>query len=144
MELTLKRIIAYCIDGLIVGLPSLLISLVLGFVRLVLSLLPFMGFLRHPFWAFSVTSVVVYIVCESIGLMVFKTTIGKYFMNLRVRSIDGDVSNFRFILRTIVKAFFAQSYLFILTIISLLIMIFRDSHSSLHDMLARTEVYEMD
>ncbi len=144
MELTLKRIIAYCIDGLIVGLPSLLISLVLGFVRLVLSLLPFMGFLRHPFWAFSVTSVVVYIVYESIGLMVFKTTIGKYFMNLRVRSIDGDVSNFRFILRTIVKAFFAQSYLFILTIISLLIMIFRDSHSSLHDMLARTEVYEMD
>ena len=82
MELTLKRIIAYCIDGLIVGLPSLLISLVLGFVRLVLSLLPFMGFLRHPFWAFSVTSVVVYIVYESIGLMVFKTTIGKYFMNL--------------------------------------------------------------
>ena len=144
MELTLKRIIAYCIDGLIVGLPSLLISLVLGFVRLVLSLLPFMGFLRHPFWAFSVTSVVVYIAYESIGLMVFKTTIGKYFMNLRVRSIDGDVSNFRFILRTIVKAFFAQSYLLILTIISLLIMIFRDSHSSLHDMLARTEVYEMD
>ena len=144
MELTLKRIIAYCIDGLIVGLPSLLISLVLGFVRLVLSLLPFMGFLRHPFWAFSVTSVVVYIAYESIGLMVFKTTFGKYFMNLRVRSIDGDVSNFRFILRTIVKAFFAQSYLFILTIISLLIMIFRDSHSSLHDMLARTEVYEMD
>lgn len=58
MELTIKRIIAYCIDGLIVGLPSLAISLVFGFIRLIFSLLPFMGFLRHPFWAFSVTSVV--------------------------------------------------------------------------------------
>ena len=144
MELTIKRIIAYCIDSLIVGLPSLILSLVFGFVRLILSLLPFMGFLRHPFWAFSVTSVVVYIVYESIGLIAFKTTIGKYFMNLRVRSIDSGVSNFRFILRTIIKAIFSQSYLFILTIISLLIMVFKDKHSSLHDILARTEVYEMD
>lgn len=144
MELTIKRIIAYCIDSLIVGLPSLILSLVFGFVRLILSLLPFMGFLRHPFWAFSMTSVVVFIVYESIGLIAFKTTIGKYFMNLRVRSIDSAVSNFRFILRTIIKAIFSQSYLFILTIISLLIMAFKDNHSSLHDILARTEVYEMD
>ena len=144
MELTIKRIIAYCIDGLIVGLPSLVISLVFGFIRLILSLLPFMGFLRHPFWAFSVTSVVVFILYESIGLIVFKTTIGKYFMNLRVRSIDSDVSNFRFILRTIFKAIFSQSFLFILTILSLVIMVVKDKHSSLHDMLARTEVYEMD
>jgi uncharacterized RDD family membrane protein YckC len=144
MELTIKRIIAYCIDGLIVGIPSLVLSLVFGFIRLIFSLLPFMGFLRHPFWAFSVTSVVVYILYESIGLIAFKTTVGKYFMNLRVRSIDSDVSNFRFILRTIFKALFSQSFLFILTILSLVIMVVKDKHSSLHDMLARTEVYEMD
>jgi len=144
MELTIKRVIAYCIDGLVVGLPSLILSLVFGIMRIILSLLPFMGFLRHPFWAFQSTSFILFIVYESIALIAFKTTIGKYLMHIKVRSIDSDISNFRYILRTVVKGLFAQSFLFLLSLISLFIMIFNDKHSSLHDMIARTEVYEMD
>lgn len=144
MELTIKRVIAYCIDGLVVGIPSLVLSLVFGIMRIILSLLPFMGFLRHPFWAFQTTTFLLFIVYESIALIAFKTTIGKYLMHIKVRSLDADISSFRYILRTLIKALFTQSYLFLLTIISLLIMIFNDKRSSLHDMVARTEVYEMD
>lgn len=144
MELTIKRVLAYCIDGLVVGIPSLILSLVFGIMRIILSLLPFMGFLRHPFWAFQSTTFILFIAYESIALIAFKTTIGKYLMHIKVKSLDSDISNFRYILRTIVKALFAQSYLFLLTLISLFIMIFNDKHSSLHDMIARTEVYEMD
>lgn len=144
MELTIKRVIAYCIDGLVIGIPSLVLSLVFGIMRIILSLLPFMGFLRHPFWAFQTTTFLLFIVYESIALIAFKTTIGKYLMHIKVRSLDADISSFRYILRTLIKALFTQSYLFLLTIISLLIMIFNDKRSSLHDMVARTEVYEMD
>lgn len=144
MELTIKRVIAYCIDGLVVGLPSLVLSLVFGIMRIIFSLLPFMGFLRHPFWAFQSTTFILFIAYESIALIAFKTTVGKSLMHIKVRSLDSDISSFRYILRTIVKALFSQSYLFLLTIISLLIMIFNNKRSSLHDMVARTEVYEMD
>ena len=144
MELTIKRIIAYCIDGLVVGIPSLILSIVFGIMRILFSLLPFMGFLRHPFWAFQATTFLLFIAYESIALIAFKTTVGKYLMHIKVRSLDSDISNFRYILRTLVKALFAQSFLFLLSIISLLIMVLNDKHSSLHDKIARTAVYEMD
>lgn len=144
MELTIKRVIAYCIDGLVVSVPSLILALMFGIMRLVFSVLPFMGFLRHPFWAFQTTTFLIFIAYESIALIAFKTTVGKYLMHIKVKSLDYEVSNFRFILRTVFKALFAQSYLFLFTIISLLVMIFNDKHSSLHDMIARTAVYEMD
>lgn len=144
MELTFKRVIAYFIDGVVVGIPTVILSIVFGVMRLVLSFLPFMNFLRHPFWAFQTTAFILFIAYESIALIAFKTTIGKYLMHIRVKSLDTDVSNFRYVLRTLVKALFSQSYLFLLTLVSFFIMIFNDKHSSLHDMIARTAVYEMD
>ena len=144
MELLIKRIIAHLIDSVLVGIPSFVFNLIFSLFRILLSILPFMGWLNHPFWRFQLTSTVFFVIYEIIALSVFKTTIGKSLMRLKVRTIDLPSSNFRLVLRSLFKALFTNMFFWIFSLISVLIILMQDSRSSLHDRLARTEVYNVD
>lgn len=144
MELLIKRIIAHIIDSVIVGIPSLVFNMIFALIRILFSILPFMGWLNQPFWRFQFTSTIFFVIYEIIALTVFKTTIGKSLMRLKVRTIDLPSSNFRLILRSLFKGLFTNMFFWIFSLISLLIILTQDAKSSLHDRLARTEVYNVD
>lgn len=144
MELLIKRIIAHFIDSVLVGIPSFVFNLIFSIFRVLLSILPFMGWLNQPFWRFQLTSTLFFVIYEIIALTVFKTTIGKSLMRLKVRTIDLPSSNFRLVLRSLFKALFTNMFFWVFSLISLLIILTQDSKSSLHDRLARTEVYNVD
>ena len=144
MELLIKRIIAHLIDSVLVGIPSFVFNLIFSVFRILLSILPFMGWLNQPFWRFQLTSTIFFVIYEIIALSVFKTTIGKSLMRLKVRTVDLPSSNFRLILRSLFKALFTNMFFWVFSLISLLIILTQDAKSSLHDRLARTEVYNVD
>ena len=142
MTLATKRILATLTDHLVLLIPSMILSFALSTVNWFMALLP--G-LRIFGWFLSLVpsvSTLLFIAYETVSLSTFGTTVGKRLFRLKVESLDGEMSTFRWFLRSAAKSFSFYWIFTILGIFSLYLMLFRDATSSLHDRLVRSHVHE--
>jgi hypothetical protein len=144
MSRTVRRLLAHIIDALLVGIPISLLFFSFNVLRFIINLLPFIQLPGRTFFAFQANTVLFLMVYEMIALSLFKTTIGKSLMNLRITSVDFGTSRFRIIVRSALKALVSQSALFILLIVSVIMMFRSEGKSSLYDMMMRTEMVDVD
>ena len=144
MSRIVRRLLAHIIDALLVGIPISLLLFSLNLVRFFINLLPFIQLPGRTFFAFQANTVLFLMAYEMIALSLFKTTVGKSLMNLRIQTLDYSHSRFRIIVRSALKALVSQSALFILLIVSVIMMFRSEGTSSLYDMMMRTEIVDVD
>ncbi len=148
MELVIRRILANIIDHIIIAIPTFVLGILL-FVfsvlfRVLFWFLPWNWMISNPFWAFTGSVSILYILYETLSLYAMKTTIGKKLMNLEVRAIDGTLDGWTCLLRSTVKELIfgaSKSPLFLLGILSLVYTLIADNHSSFHDIAAKTRIW---
>ena len=143
MELAVKRLIAFIIDGLIISVPTLILTIVLGILRLIISLIPIIRIFRGLF-AISAIGITLFFIYEVIGLYIFKTTIGKKLVGLEVLGLQpkGKTDIWTILLRSFIKAISVTGPLAFLTVINGVYMLVRDEHGSIHDVIAGSSVWE--
>ncbi len=88
-DLWLKRVIAYIIDAIIVGIAAGIISLILFLIIGVGIGLTFFGSILYPFSAFTGVSGLLFVAYFTLADYYYHRTIGKSLMNLRVTTTDG-------------------------------------------------------
>ena len=141
MELIIKRIMATIIDEIIVCIPAAVIAGILSLMNYLLSLFPFMSFIRHPAWIFQIVVSLIFIVYETIALYMFKTTIGKSLLNLKVKPLDDKLDFWDCLSRSTIKSIGLSAPFFLISIISAVYMAAGDAHSSIHDIAAKTRIW---
>lgn len=143
MELAIKRLIAFAIDGLIISIPTLILTIVLGILRLIISLIPIVRVLRGLF-AISAIGITLFFFYEVICMFLFQTTVGKRIVGLEVLGLQpkGEPDIWTILLRSFVKAISITGPLAFLTVVNGIYMIVKDEHSSIHDMIAGSSVWE--
>lgn len=144
MNLLIRRLVAHVIDSLIVTIPFSALFFSLNLSRFLLNLLPFINLPGRGFWVFQANSVVLLMAYELIAFYLFKTTVGKSLMRIRLVSVDPVPSRFRLLGRTVLKALVSQSDLWFLGLISLYLAWTSQGRSSLYDQLMRTEIRHVD
>lgn len=143
MELAIKRLIAFAIDGLIISIPTLILTIVLGILRLIISLIPIVRVLRGLF-AISAIGITLFFFYEVICMFLFQTTIGKRIVGLEVLGLQpkGEPDIWTILLRSFVKAISITGPLAFLTVVNGIYMIVKDEHGSIHDIIAGSSVWE--
>lgn len=143
MELAIKRLIAFAIDGLIISIPTLILTIVLGILRLIISLIPIVRVLRGLF-AISAIGITLFFFYEVVCMFLFQTTIGKRIVGLEVLGLQpkGEPDIWTILLRSFVKAISITGPLAFLTVVNGIYMIVKDEHGSIHDMIAGSSVWE--
>jgi uncharacterized RDD family membrane protein YckC len=143
MELVVKRFIAFIIDGLIISIPTLILTILFGILRLLISLIPFIRVFRHLF-AISVIGITLFFIYEVVCMFLFKTTIGKKIVGLEVLGLqtDGESDIWTVLLRSFIKVISISGPLAILTVINGIYMLLKDEHGSIHDLIAGSSVWE--
>jgi|SRR5690554_4327165 len=142
MELFIKRGLAFLIDYCIVLIPTSILMLVFGVVKLVLSILPILNVLSDFIWLSSI-AFVIYVVYEIFCLSFFSRTIGKTIMGLRIKQNDSYHLDFVTILmRSFIKVFFVSGYFVWVVILNMLFVLGQNQHRSIHDWIAGTSVWE--
>ncbi len=141
MELLLRRIVSNTIDYMIVSIISMIVVIPLGILKWTISWIPFMGWFARLIPTLFVISLF-YIFYEFYHLYYEKQTIGRQLAGLTVRfsvSKNDDDFFWSVVLRTVIKQITVN--FFVVSLISVLIILFNDEHSSLHDILARSSVW---
>jgi uncharacterized RDD family membrane protein YckC len=143
MELVVKRFIAFVIDGLIISIPTLILTILFGILRLLISLIPIIRVFRHLF-AISVIGITLFFIYEVVCMFLFKTTIGKKIVGLEVLGLqtDGESDIWTVLLRSFIKVISISGPLAILTVINGIYMLLKDEHGSIHDLIAGSSVWE--
>ncbi len=143
MELAIKRLIAFAIDGLIISIPTLILTILFGILRLIISLIPIVRVLRGLF-AISAIGITLFFFYEVICMFLFQTTVGKRIVGLEVLGLQpkGEPDIWTILLRSFVKAISITGPLAFLTVVNGIYMIVKDEHSSIHDMIAGSSVWE--
>jgi uncharacterized RDD family membrane protein YckC len=143
MELAVKRLIAFIIDGLIISVPTLILTIIFGILRLIISLIPIVRVIRS-FFAISAIGIILFFVYEVISMYLFQTTIGKRVVGLEVLGLQtkGEVDIWTILLRSFVKAISITGPLAFLTVINGVYMLMKDEHGSIHDVIAGSSVWE--
>lgn len=143
MELAIKRLIAFAIDGLIISIPTLILTIVLGILRLIISLIPIVRVLRGLF-AISAIGITLFFFYEVVCMFLFQTTIGKRIVGLEVLGLQpkGEPDIWTILLRSFVKAISITGPLAFLTVVNGIYMIVKDEHGSIHDIIAGSSVWE--
>lgn len=142
MNLFIKRGLAFIIDYMIVLLPTSLLMLVFGIIKLLISIIPILGRLSGFIWLSGI-SFTIYLIYESVSLMLFSKTVGKMIMGIQVRKANGGYLDFLTILiRSVFKILFVSGYLVWMIIINMLLVLGQDEHKSVHDWIAGTSVWE--
>jgi uncharacterized RDD family membrane protein YckC len=142
MELFVKRGFAFIIDYLIIMLPTTIVVIVFGVIKLLLSVIPILNRLSDLIWLSSI-GFLFYLLYEIIALTLFQTTIGKALMGLRIRQNDQrPLDLWTILLRSFLKVLFVTGYFFWMIIINMLIALGHNQHKSLHDLIAGTSVWE--
>jgi uncharacterized RDD family membrane protein YckC len=142
MELFVKRGFAFIIDYLIIMLPTTIVVIVFGVIKLLLSIIPILNRLSDLIWLSSI-GFLFYLLYEVIALTLFQTTIGKALMGLRIRQNDQQpLELWTILLRSFLKVLFVTGYFFWMIIINMLIALGHNQHKSLHDLIAGTSVWE--
>lgn len=143
MELAVKRLIAFVIDGLIISVPTLILTVLFGILRLIISLIPIIRVIRGLF-AISAIGITLFFFYEAVSLYIFQTTIGKKVVGLEVLGLQpkGEPDIWTILLRSFVKAVSITGPLAFLTVINGIYMLVRDEHGSIHDVIAGSSVWE--
>ncbi len=142
MELFIKRGLAFIIDYILIMIPTSIVLLAFGIVKLVLSVLPFLNVLSDFIWL-SAISFVIYVLYEVICLSIFSRTIGKAIFGLRIKQNNSyhlDLSTI--LIRSVAKIFFVSGYFVWVVIINMLFVLGQNQHRSIHDWIAGTSVWE--
>jgi len=124
-----QRLVAYIVDGLIVGIAQVIIGFILG------AILPA-----------SLASVVSGVIGLIIGIGYFaylessekQATIGKQLMKLKVTDIDGG----RISMGTAILRYLAKILSALILMVGFLMVLFTEKKQGLHDILAKTLVYK--
>lgn len=139
MNCWVKRVIAVVIDCLLIGIPIGIIEMAFSLIRWIMSWLPLIHHFRFLF-STSFLFVIVYALYEAAMNYFAAGTVGKLIMGLEVeKERGGRMSGMDCLARGVLKAFCLQ--IWILSVISGIVMI-SDQHSSLHDQLLGTTVWE--
>lgn len=142
MSLFIKRGIAFLIDYMIILIPTSLLMLFFGIIKLLISIIPLLGKLSSFIWLSGI-AFTVYLVYETICLVLFSKTLGKMIMGISVRKANGGYLDFLTILiRSFFKILFVSGYLIWMIIINMLLVLGQDEHKSVHDWIAGTSVWE--
>jgi uncharacterized RDD family membrane protein YckC len=143
MELVVKRFIAFIIDGLIISIPTLILTILFGILRLLISLIPIIRVFRNLF-AISAIGITLFFIYEVVCMFIFKTTIGKKVVGLEVLGLqkEGESDIWTVLLRSFIKAISISGPLAILTVINGIYMLLKDEHGSIHDLIAGSSVWE--
>ncbi len=143
MELAVKRLIAFVIDGLIISVPTLILTVLFGILRLIISLIPIIRVIRGLF-AISAIGITLFFFYEVVSLYIFQTTIGKKVVGLEVLGLQpkGEPDIWTILLRSFIKAVSITGPLAFLTVINGIYMLVRDEHGSIHDVIAGSSVWE--
>lgn len=143
MELAVKRLIAFIIDGLIISVPTLILTVLFGILRLIISLIPIVRVIRG-FFAISAIGIILFFIYEVVCMFLFQTTIGKRIVGLEVLGLQskGEVDIWTILLRSFVKAISISGPLAFLTVINGVYMLAKDEHGSIHDIIAGSSVWE--
>jgi uncharacterized RDD family membrane protein YckC len=143
MELAVKRLIAFAIDGLIISIPTLILTILFGILRLIISLIPIVRVLRGLF-AISAIGITLFFFYEVICMFLFQTTVGKRIVGLEVLGLQpkGEPDIWTILLRSFVKAISITGPLAFLTVVNGIYMIVKDEHGSIHDIIAGSSVWE--
>ena len=143
MELAVKRLIAFVIDGLIISVPTLILTVLFGILRLIISLIPIIRVIRGLF-AISAIGITLFFIYEVVSMYIFQTTIGKKIVGLEVLGLQpkGEPDIWTILLRSFVKAVSITGPLAFLTVINGIYMLVRDEHGSIHDVIAGSSVWE--
>lgn len=143
MELAVKRLIAFVIDGLIISVPTLILTVLFGILRLIISLIPIIRVIRGLF-AISAIGITLFFFYEVVSLYIFQTTIGKKVVGLEVLGLHpkGEPDIWTILLRSFIKAVSITGPLAFLTVINGIYMLVRDEHGSIHDVIAGSSVWE--
>jgi uncharacterized RDD family membrane protein YckC len=143
MELVVKRFIAFIIDGLIISIPTLILTILFGILRLLISLIPIIRVFRNLF-AISAIGITLFFSYEVVCMFIFKTTIGKKIVGLEVLGLqkEGESDIWTVLLRSFIKAISISGPLAILTVINGIYMLLKDEHGSIHDLIAGSSVWE--
>ena len=138
MKLFTNRVIALIIDSLLIGIPVGILEMAFSLIRWILSWLPFLHHFRFLF-STSFLFVIVYALYEAAMIYFAGGTGGKLIMKLEVEKEHGSLSFGDCLIRGVMKAFSLQ--IWILGEFSA-IFAYSDQHSSLHDRIAGTSVWE--
>ncbi len=142
MELFIKRGLAFIIDYLIVIIPSSILMLAFGIVKMILAVIPILNVLSDFIWL-SAIIFVIYVVYEVVCLTVFSRTVGKMIMGLRIKKENSYYLDFYTVLiRSSIKSFFISGYFIWVVIINMLFVLGQNQHRSIHDWIAGTSVWE--
>lgn len=143
MELAVKRLIAFIIDGLIISVPTLILTVLFGILRLIISLIPIVRVIRG-FFAISFIGIFLFFIYEVVSMFLFQTTIGKKVVGLEILGLQprGEVDIWTILLRSFVKAISISGPLAFLTVINGIYMLVKDEHGSIHDIIAGSSVWE--
>ena len=143
MELAIKRLIAFIIDGLIISVPTLILTVLFGILRLIISLIPIVRVIRG-FFAISFIGIFLFFIYEVVSMFLFQTTIGKKVVGLEILGLQprGEVDIWTILLRSFVKAISISGPLAFLTVINGIYMLVKDEHGSIHDIIAGSSVWE--
>lgn len=143
MELAVKRLIAFIIDGLIISVPTLILTILFGILRLIISLIPIVRVIRG-FFAISAIGIFLFFIYEVVCMFLFQTTIGKKIVGLEILGLQprGEADIWTILLRSFVKAISISGPLAFLTVVNGIYMLVKDEHRSIHDIIAGSSVWE--
>lgn len=141
MELLIRRAIAWFIDSLIVMIPTTIVVLVFGLLKLILSVLPILSVFSNFIWL-SAFGFIFYMIYEVTSLLIFQTTIGKALVGIQVRDNQGLILEpSAILLRSFIKVLSMSGYFVWLLFINVGVMLIKDESISLHDWLAGSKVW---
>jgi uncharacterized RDD family membrane protein YckC len=143
MELAVKRLLAFIIDGLIISVPTLILTIIFGILTLIISLIPIIRVIRG-FFAISAIGITLFFFYEVVSMYLFQTTLGKKLVGLEVLGLrpHGEVDIWTILLRSFVKAVSISGPLAFLTVINGIYMLIKDEHGSIHDIIAGSSVWQ--
>lgn len=143
MELVVKRLLAFIIDGLIISVPTLILTILFGILRLIISLIPIIRVIRGLF-AISAIGITLFFIYEVVSMYIFQTTLGKKLVGLEVLGLrpHGKVDIWTILLRSFVKAVSISGPLAFLSVINGIYMLVKDEHGSVHDIIAGSSVWQ--
>lgn len=141
MTLTLRRVIGFGIDSLLVGIPLSVIALVFWVLRILLMWIPIFNIFSALFsiaWA----SFSVFFLYDFLSMLLFNTTVGKMAMRIKVVMHDGSQLTLKQkVLRSLLRALQFSFIGFGLVMINLGVVVLRGENWSLHDLIVGTQVW---
>ncbi len=137
MELLIKRVLATLIDTFIISIPSMIINTILGLIGFFVSIIPFMWGVGR--WISSLgVFFILFVLYNTLMEYLYGGTIGKKLLKIKV--ISEDETLFSIFCRSFLKTVSISSFYSFFAVCSIMLMVFSDPKTSIHDKLMNTYV----